>query len=45
MVGCIANGVPVGIARLLMLAVVFYSIQVCIGLETPRREIRAWLVF
>jgi hypothetical protein len=40
-----ANGVPVGLAKLLMLAVVFCSIQVCIVLKTPRREIRAWLVF
>ena len=45
MVGCIANGVPVGIVRLLMRVIVFYSIQVCIGLKTPRREIWAWLVF
>jgi hypothetical protein len=36
---------PVGLARLLMLAVVFYSIQACIGLKTPRREIKDWIAF
>ena len=45
MVGYIANGVPVGIERLLMRVVVLYSIQACIGLKTPRREIRAWPAF
>jgi hypothetical protein len=45
MVGYIANGVPVGIERLLMRVIVFYSIQACVGLKTPRREIRDWLVF
>jgi len=45
MVGYIANGVPVGIARLLMRVVVFYSIRACIGLKTPRREIKDWIAF
>jgi len=35
----IANGVPIGLARLLMRAIVFYSIQACIVLRTPRTGI------
>ena len=44
MVVYIANGVPIGLARLLMRAIVFYSIQACIVLKTPRGEIWAWLL-
>jgi len=45
MVVYIANGVPIGLVRLLVWAMVFYSILARIVLKTPRGEIQAWLVF